>query len=130
MKNTRSSTIKYHCVACKKPYASQRALSVHLAKLDYCMEYKGNNIFHQNSKHQSFQPSLDLNIHSGWISKITIHKWNIKLSNLKVDDKVGIILCIVIASIQKTGCNILLSKAKSSDNFHRNIAYVFELMLC
>jgi len=62
MKNTRSSTIKYHCVVCKKPYASQRALSVHLAKLDYCMEYKGNNNFHQNSKHQSIQPSLDLNI--------------------------------------------------------------------
>lgn len=53
-----------------------------------------------------------------------------KLTNLKADDKVGIIFCIVISSIQETGCNILLTKARTSDKLHRNTVYVFELMLC
>lgn len=53
-----------------------------------------------------------------------------KLSDLKADDKLGIIFCIVVAGLQQKGRQIFLKKAKTDNNLYRNIIYVFELMLC
>lgn len=53
-----------------------------------------------------------------------------KMTDLKADDKVGIIFCIVIAGIQEEGRRIILTKTSVDANMYRNIIYVFELMLC
>ena len=52
------------------------------------------------------------------------------LTNLKADDKVGIIFCVVIASLQLAGKNIIVKKGKVSESKYVDILYVFEMMLC
>ena len=53
-----------------------------------------------------------------------------KLTNLKADDKAGIIFCIVISAIQANGHNIFLNNKQIGEGLHQNITTVFELMLC
>jgi hypothetical protein len=53
-----------------------------------------------------------------------------KMSDLKADDKVGIIFCVVIAALQTEGRNLFMSQSNISDSQYRDILYVFELMLC
>ena len=52
------------------------------------------------------------------------------LTDLKANDKVGIIFCVVVAALQVEGKEILLNNAKIDDVKYQNIVYVFELMLC
>ena len=52
------------------------------------------------------------------------------LTELKADDKVGIIFCVIIAALQAEGKEILVKYASLENVTYRNIIYVFELMLC
>ena len=52
-----------------------------------------------------------------------------KLTELKADDKVGIIFCIVIAAIQEEGCNKVLNCPYVDNALYIAILYVFEAML-
>ena len=52
------------------------------------------------------------------------------MTELKADDKVGIIFCVIVAALQAEGQSILMDYASMDSATHRNIVYVFELMLC
>lgn len=52
------------------------------------------------------------------------------LTELKADDKVGIIFCVIIAALQAEGKEILMKYASLDNITYCNIVYVFELMLC
>ena len=52
------------------------------------------------------------------------------LTNTTANDKVGVIFCIVIASLQLAGKDILLNEGRVSDTQYVDILYVFEMMLC
>src|SRR5688572_30458285 len=41
--NNQTTYMHYNCLICKKSFASQRALSVHMAKSTFCMDNKINN---------------------------------------------------------------------------------------
>ena len=51
------------------------------------------------------------------------------MSDLKAEDKVGIIFCIIIAAIQEEGRDILLNSANIDHTLYRDIIYVKEMML-
>ena len=52
------------------------------------------------------------------------------MTELKADDKVGIIFCVIVAALQAEGQSILMDHASMDSVTHRNIVYVFEFMLC
>ena len=52
------------------------------------------------------------------------------MTELKADDKVGIIFCVIFAALQAEGKEILMKYASLDNITYRNILYVFELMLC
>src|SRR5688500_2125345 len=53
-----------------------------------------------------------------------------RLSNLKADDKVGIMICVIIASLQDEGKDIFCDDGNVENRILRNIIYVFEMVLC
>ena len=53
-----------------------------------------------------------------------------KLTELKADDKVGIMFCLVIALIQMESHELILSESNLTENQLNDILYVLELMLC
>ena len=52
------------------------------------------------------------------------------LSNLKADDKVGILFCIIVAALQEEGSSIFLEQAGIENKQLMDIIYVFEMILC
>ncbi len=52
------------------------------------------------------------------------------MTELKADDRVGIIFCMIIASLQVEGKQILMQNPKIDDEKYCDILYVFEAMLC
>src|SRR5687767_13676287 len=41
---SKSNMNKYKCFVCKKAYSTQRALSVHVNKSEFCTEFSGTNV--------------------------------------------------------------------------------------
>lgn len=52
------------------------------------------------------------------------------LSNTTANEKVGIMFCLIIASLQLEGQTIFLEEGKISDSQFVDILYVFEMMVC
>src|SRR5690349_16949860 len=61
MKEVCHTSVQLYYIVCKKPFRFQRALSVHLTKSSFCMEFKGNHNQIKYNTYKNIQSTIHFN---------------------------------------------------------------------
>src|SRR5688500_12750398 len=81
---SKSNMNKYKCFVCKKTYSTQRALSVHVNKSEFCTEFSGTNITSNKNVCGIYLPVSNSTLQNG----ISNHNEDIQSSQIQTVDKI------------------------------------------